>query len=187
MQDITKFIKKVSRYGFQDFFEIVGELSSESVKKGNLSRLQKELITLGIAEYKKCHRCIEIHTAAATKLDATQNEFSLVRKVILFVQSPPNKDDFLMEDWVESWRHYSYSRINERQLLREFLALAVAIIKQREDLIRLHMLAAIEAGAKIEQIYEIIPIVLLMDGAPTLSQIPILVTCFDDYEKKNKN
>jgi hypothetical protein len=45
------------------------------------------------------------------------------------------------------------------------------------------MISALDTGATIEQVYELIPIILLMDGAPTLSQIPRLVNCYENYEK----
>ena len=32
-----------------------------------------------------------------------------------------------------------------------------------------------------EQIFEIVPLVMLMDGAPTLSQVPKIVTCYEEY------
>lgn len=182
-QATDRFFHKAGEYGLQEFLEIMGELSQESVKKGRLSRLQKELITLGVALYKNCHRCIDIHWDAAKKLAATGHEISSIKKVILFMNAAPHGDSELWADWVESWSHYSYSKIPERQQLREMTALAIAIIKQHEKQIELHMTAALATGVTIEEIFEVVPIVLLMDGAPTLSQIPRIVACYEEITK----
>jgi AhpD family alkylhydroperoxidase len=185
MQNTSHFIHKAGGYGLQEFLEIVSELSQESVKKGQLSRLQKELITLGLALYKNCHRCIEIHQKEAVKLGASQSEFSLIKKTVLFMQAAPHGDSETWGDWVESWTDFSFSRKRARQQLRELTALATAIVKQHERQIQVHMCAALEADCSIEQVFEVVPIVLLMDGAPTLSQIPRLFDCVEKYENKD--
>ncbi len=179
--NIAQFMKKASNYGLQEFLEIMGELSQESTKKGLLSRLDKELITLGLALYKDCHRCISIHTHAATQLEATDLKFSLVKKIIFFMSATPHGDSDLWNDWKENWNDYSYSKVNERRQLREMVALAIAIVMQHEKQIKLHMTAALDVGVSIEQIFEIVPLVMLMDGAPTLSQVPMIVTCYEEY------
>lgn len=185
MQNTTHFIHRAGGYGLQEFLEIVGELSQESVKKGLLSRQQKELITLGLALYKNCHRCIEIHQDAAVKLGAGESEFSLIKKTVLFMQASPHGDSATWDDWVESWAHFSFSRKKARQQLRELTALAIAIVKQHERQIKVHMCAALDTGCSIEQVFEVIPIVLLMDGAPVLSQIPRLFECVERYENQD--
>ena len=43
----------------------------------------------------------------------------------------------------------------------------------------MHTQAAMEYGATPEEIFEVMPIALLMDGAPALSQIPQLVHALD--------
>jgi len=45
------------------------------------------------------------------------------------------------------------------------------------------MTAALDVVISIEQIFEIVPLVMLMDSAPTLSQIPRILTCYEDYQK----
>ena len=80
-ENISPFMQKASDYGLQEFMEIMGELSQESTKKGLLSRQQKELITLGLALYKNCQRCIDIHSSEATKLDATNYSSAMLRKL----------------------------------------------------------------------------------------------------------
>ena len=65
--------------------------------------------------------------------------------------------------------------------LREMVVLAIAIVMQHEKQIKLHMTAALDVGVSIEQIFEIVPLVMLMDGAPTLSQVPMIVTCYEEY------
>ena len=181
---IDHFFHKAGEYGLQEFLEIIGELSQESTKKGRLSRLQKELITLGIALHKNCHRCIEIHCHAAETLNASEREISWIKKVNLFMHAAPHGDSELWDDWVESWSNYSYSKKPERQKLREMTALAIAIVKQHEKQIELHMTKALASGVTIEEIFEVVPIVLLMDGAPTLSQIPRIVSCYEKIAAK---
>ncbi len=185
-ENISQFMQKASGYGLQEFIEIMGELSQESTKKGLLSRQQKELITLGLALYKNCQRCIDIHSDEATKLNATNLQFCHVKKVIFFMLAAPHGDSNLWDDWVINWKDYSYSKVNERQQLREMVAIAISIVMQHEKQINLHLTAALDAGISIEQIFEIVPLVMLMDGAPTLSQIPRLITCYENYQK-NKN
>lgn len=184
-KNIAQFMQKASNYGLQEFLEIMGELSQESTKKGLLSRLQKELITLGLALFKNCQRCITIHSHEASRLEATSAQFTLIKKVIFFMRASPHSDGYLWGDWVENWGDYSSSKINERSQLREIVALAISIVMQHEKQIELHLTAALDTGISIEQIFEIVPLVMLMDGAPTLSQIPTIVTCYEEYRKVN--
>lgn len=177
----TQFMKKASGYGLQEFLEIMGELSQESTKKGLLSRQQKELITLGLALYKNCQRCIAIHSSEAKRLKATKRQFRHVKKVMFFMNASPHGDSELWDDWVINWKDYSYSKIRERRQLREMLALAISIIMQHEKQIQLHLADALDIGVSIEQIFEIVPLVLLMDGAPTLSQVPKLLAFHEEY------
>ena len=183
-QDTAQFMQKTSNYGLQEFLEIMGELSQESTKKGLLSRQQKELITLGLALYKDCHRCIEIHSTEAKNLKADDLQFCHVKKVLFFMKAAPHGDSELWEDWVTNWQDYSYSKVIERRQLREMVALAISIVMQHKKQIELHLSAALDVGLTIEKLFEIVPLVLLMDGAPTLSQIPRLVSCYENYQNK---
>ena len=176
-----QFMKKASNYGMQDFLEIMGELSQESTKKGLLSRLEKELITLGLALFKNCRRCIFIHDDEASKLGAEDGHTGLVKNVTFFMNSSPHGNSYMWKDWVNNWKSFSYSKDAERQRLREMIALAIAIVMQHDKQIELHLTGALDAGVSIEQVFEVVPIVMLMDGAPTLSQIPRLVS---HYEKR---
>lgn len=180
------FLHKAGNYGFQEFLEIMGELSQESTKKGLLTRLQKELITLGLAMYKDCHRCIDIHSQSAKALHATEKNFNLVRTILLFVKATPHGDSELWDSWVKSWNSYSFSKNNEKRQLREMIALSIAIVKQHKKQIELHLKGALDIGVSIEEIFEIVPIVLLMDGAPTLSQIPRIVQGYERYTEEHK-
>ena len=87
--------------------EIMGKLSQESTKKGLPSRQQKELITLALALYKNCQRCIDIHSSVATKLNATNLQFCHVKKVIFFMRATPHGDSTLWDDRVINWKDYS--------------------------------------------------------------------------------
>jgi len=185
--NISQFMQKAKNYGLQEFLEIMGELSQESTKKGLLSRQQKELITLGLALYKNCQRCISIHSAEAKRLQATDLQFGHVKKVLFFMNASPHGDSDLWHDWVINWKDYSYSKINERRQLREMLALAMSIVMQHEKQIQLHLTAALDVDISIEQAFEIVPLVMLMDGAPTLSQIPWLLECYEEYKKGSSN
>jgi AhpD family alkylhydroperoxidase len=173
-------LKKARTYGLGEFLEIIGELSQESTKKGLLDRKHKELITLGIALAKGCHRCIDIHTDAAIRLGATETEMLQVRKVALYTQaSPEHRQAELWQAWADSWREFSLSKGCIDRRCRELVGLGIAIVKQEARLIEMHTHAAMEYGATPEEIFEVMPIALLMDGAPALSQIPQLVHALD--------
>ena len=182
-ENMAQFMKKASNYGLQEFLEIMGELSQVSTKKGLLTRQQKELITLGLALYKNCQRCITIHSKEASRLKATELQFGHVKKVMFFMNATPHGDSNLWHDWVVNWKDYSYSKVKERRQLREMLALAISIVMQHEKQIKLHLNAALDVGISIEQIFEIVPLVMLMDGAPTLSQIPKILQCYEEYQQ----
>ncbi len=179
---MSHFMTKAGNYGLQEFIEIMGELSQMSGRKGLLSRQQKELITLSLALYKNCQRCITIHSKEAGKLKATDLQLGHVKKVMFFMNATPHGDSNLWHDWVANWKDYSYSKIKERQQLREMVALAISIVMQHEKQINLHLTAALDVGISIEQIFEIVPLVMLMDGAPTLSQIPVILRCYEEYQ-----
>lgn len=173
-------LKKARTYGLGEFLEIIGELSQESTKKGVIDRKHKELITLGIALAKDCHRCIDIHTDAAVRMGATETEMLQVRKVALYTQaSPEYRQTELWQAWAGSWREFSLSKGCIDRRCRELVGLGIAIVKQEARLIEMHTQAAMEYGATPEEIFEVMPIALLMDGAPALSQIPQLVHALD--------
>ena len=173
-------LKKARTYGLGEFLEIIGELSQESTKKGVIDRKHKELITLGIALAKDCHRCIDIHTDAAIRMGATETEMLQVRKVALYTQaSPEYRQTELWQAWAGSWREFSLSKGCIDRRCRELVGLGIAIVKQEARLIEMHTQAAMEYGATPEEIFEVMPIAVLMDGAPALSQIPQLVHALD--------
>lgn len=174
--DFINSLKRARSYGLGEFLEIIGELSQESTKKGVLDRKQKELITLGIALAKDCHRCIDIHTGAAINLGATETELRQVRRVALYLQaSPEQHTGELWKAWADSWREFSLSKGCIDRRCRELVGLGIALVNQEAHLIKMHVKAALEFGATAQEIFEVMPIALLMDGAPALSQIPQLV------------
>lgn len=179
--NFPEYFREANQYGFREFLEIIGELSQESTKKGKLGRLEKELITLGLALYKNCQRCIDIHTANVEKLGATDKNKCLINNVVLFMLSCQNEKTVLYNDWIASWKRFSYSKKIEKSQLREMTALAISIVRQDHAQIRLHFHQTMKSGITIEQIFEIVSLVLLMDGAPTLSQIPVLVKSYHDF------
>ncbi|HRJ52993.1 MAG TPA: carboxymuconolactone decarboxylase family protein [Candidatus Thiothrix moscowensis] len=181
--DFIQSLKRARTYGLGEFLEIIGELSQESTKKGVLDRKQKELITLGIALAKDCHRCIDIHTEAALQLGATETEMLQVRRVALYLQaSPEQHQGDLWQAWSDSWREFSLSKGCMDRRCRELVGLGIALVQQDSHLINMHVKAAREFGATPEEIFEVMPIALLMDGAPALSQIPQLVHALEQHQ-----
>jgi AhpD family alkylhydroperoxidase len=182
-QNFSSSLKKARTYGLGEFLEIIGELSQESTKKGSIDRKNKELITLGMALAKGCHRCIDIHHDAATKMGATDIEIQQVRKVALYTQaSPEHRHLALWTAWTDSWREFSLSKGCIDRRYRELVGLGIALVKQNSRLIELHTEGALEHGATPEEIFEVMPIALLMDGAPALSQIPHLVHALEQAQ-----
>ena len=177
MQQISfiESIKKARSYGLEEFLEIMSELSQESTKKGHIERKCKELITLGIALSKDCHRCIQIHTSEALRLGASETELEQVRKIVLFLNASPHDNAQLWEAWEDAWHVFVLGKGPIIQAHRELIGLAIALVNQRPQLIELHIKCALQYGVSTQQIFEVMPIALLMDGAPALSQIPHLV------------
>ena len=68
------------------------------------------MITLGLALHKNCRRCIDIHSADAERLGASEKQMGLVKKVALFMRASPHGNSNLWPDWVGNWRDYSFSR-----------------------------------------------------------------------------
>lgn len=181
MSDLQVAFKKAREYGIGEYLELLGELSQESTKKGILDRKTKELITLGIALAKGCHRCISIHTDAAKKLGAKNKELREVNKLLLFTNASPGCNSLeLWDEWKDSWMSFSSAKGPIDRAHRELIALGIAMVRQQGAHIDLHTRAALKQGAKANEIFEVVPIALLMDGAPVLSQIPRLVDAIDN-------
>lgn len=173
--DFQASLNKARAYGLDEFLDIMGELSQESTKKGVMGRKCKELVTLAIALNKQCQRCIDIHAREATKLGASAAELNQVRKIVLFLNASPRGCQQLWASWEDSWREFALARGALAHHQRELLALAIALVEQRPDHIMLHVRSALEHGAGPDEIFEVFPIALLMDGAPVLSQLTHLV------------
>jgi AhpD family alkylhydroperoxidase len=174
-------MKKVAGYGLAEFLEIVGELSQESTKKGALDRRIKELITLGLALAKHCHRCIDIHGREAARIGASEGEIEQVRRIVLYMNAAPDPAHSMWNSWVASWQDYAHHRGPLADFERELVALAVAIQRQQGSQLDMHARAALTAGATPEQVTEVLPITLLMDGAPALSQIPRVMAVIEAF------
>ena len=69
------------------------------------------------------------------------------------------------------------------QLPRVLGGLGIAIVQQDARLIELHVKGALSYNASPEEIFEVMPIALLMDGAPALSQIPQLVYALEQAQQ----
>ena len=177
--DFLASLKKARSYGLGEFLEIVGEMSQVSTRKGTLGRKTKELITLGMALAKQCKRCINIHTKAAEELGATKKEIIQVKKIALFIKATPRDDKVLWESWKDSWRVFSMGKGPIEHYERELIALGIALVNQYKEHIVLHTHYALKHGATQTQIFEVMPLALLMDGAPALSQIGHLVEALE--------
>lgn len=175
--------KTFREYGLGEFLEIIGELSQESAKKGALDRGAKELIALGLALSKRCYRCIDIHTREAMAVGATESDVNQVRKIVLFLNAAPWHDDLMFEQWEASWRQFSRVHGPLAQFERELVALAIAVQRHHEGQMNLHVREALALGATPAQVVEVMPLVLLMDGAPALSQIPAVLQAVAAYQE----
>lgn len=185
MEDtFLKSLKSAKSYGLGEFLEIIGELSQESTKKGAISRQTKELITYAIALSKHCKRCIEIHEKAARQLGADDRELEQVKLVYLFIKASPEDDKDLWRSWKQSWLSFVLGRhaLNHHDI--ELIALGIAIVRQSDRHIKLHARGALEYGASRQQVFEVMPLALLMDGAPALSQIPRLVKVLESSKSE---
>jgi AhpD family alkylhydroperoxidase len=182
-EEFTAALKKAHTYGLGEFLEIIGELSQVSTRKGALDRKSKELITLGIALAKQCNRCIQIHTNISKNLGATKKEISKVRKVALFMNASPEGEKELWESWMESWKEFAISKNLVKTKRRELIALGIALVRQSKKHINFHAANALSIGTPAAEILEVMPIVLLMDGAPAVSQIPRLLKAVELDDK----
>lgn len=179
--DFQNSLKKARAYGLDEFLDIMGELSQESTKKGVMGRKCKELVTLAIALNKQCRRCIDIHAHEAVRLGASEAELNQVRKIVLFLNASPSGSAELWDSWEDSWREFALTRGALEHHHRELIALAIALVEQRREHILLHVGCALEHGAGPDELFEILPIALLMDGAPVLSQITHLVGALEQH------
>jgi AhpD family alkylhydroperoxidase len=182
MESTTSFmssLKKARSYGIGEFLEIIGELSQESTKKGLLGREIKELITFAVALNKQCQRCIRIHADECKRLGVSEEELEQARKISLFMRTSPGKDEHLWKSWKSSWRQFVLAKGAISHSDRELIALGISIVKQHKKHIKLHTRSAMKLGVTAEAIIEVMPIALLMDGAPALSQIPCLMEAIE--------
>lgn len=106
-----------------------------------------------------------------------------VRKIVLFLNAAPWHDDLMWDSWESSWREFSLARGPIQHHVRELIALAIGIQQQHEGQLCLHAHEALKFGAKPEELIELLPLVLLMDGPPALSQIPLVVRAIERYEQ----
>lgn len=172
-------ILKARSYGIEEFLEIISEMSQQSSRKGALGRKEKELVTLGMALAKDCHRCISIHGKIAQDLGASPREITQVQKIALFLNASPRDDATLWHAWEDSWCDFVKIHGSIDHYLRELIALGIALIRQDKKHITLHAGSALHYGASKDQVFEVMPLALLMDGAPAVSQIPRLVAVLD--------
>ncbi len=184
---LSQSLHKAQQYGLGEFFDIIAELSQLSVQKGTIDRKTKELITLGIALAKNCSRCIRIHSSDAKKMGANKKEITEVEKIALYMAASPDANDPLWKTWKKSWREYALIHSVLHPSHKELIALGIAIIKQHKKQIRLHARSALSFCLPAETIMEVVPITLLMDGAPAISQIATLLEALEDNNDTSKS
>jgi alkylhydroperoxidase/carboxymuconolactone decarboxylase family protein YurZ len=109
---------------------------------------------------------------SAKQLGARNQELREVTKILLFTNA---SNQSLWDEWKDSWSVFAGSAGTIESNHRELIALGIALVRQQKRLIELHTTAAHHSGISAEAIIEVMPIALLMDGAPALSQIPHLV------------
>ena len=173
-------LNKAKTYGIGEYLEILGELSQESNKKGKIDRKTKELITLGMALSKQCQRCIKIHKSTAKKLGATKTEIHQVERIALFINaSPDDTHHHLWKAWRTSWCEFTLIKGGLKHHQRDLIGLGIALINQSKTHIDLHIHEIINFGGTVAEIFEVVPLALLMDGAPALSQIPHVVSAIE--------
>ena len=172
-------LKSARSYGLGEFLEIIGELSQESTKKGAIERQTKELVTYGIALAKGCRRCIKIHEKEARRLGAGESLLEQVKRIHLFLNASPGDDKELWRSWKQSWLAFVLASHAMKHAEIELIALGIGLVRQSGRHIKLHTRGALEYGASKRQVFEVMPLALLMDGAPALSQIPRLVKALD--------
>jgi len=178
-------LTKARTYGLDEFLEIIGEIAQQSSRKGALERKEKELVTLGMALTKNCNRCIGIHSKSAADLGASAQEITQVQKIALFLNASPAGSSPLWKSWQDSWRDFVMIHGPIDHFTRELIALGIALIRQNREHIFLHTQAALGHGASNNQVFEVLPLALLMDGAPALSQIPHLMEALEKGPQGN--
>jgi len=182
MTDQENFVASITKartYGLDEFLEIIGEIAQQSSRKGALERKEKEFVTLGMALAKNCRRCIGIHSKSAAELGASPQEITQVQKIALFLNASPNDSSPLWKSWQDSWRDFVKIHGPIDHFSRELIALGISLIRQSREHIFLHTQAALEHGASKNQVFEVMPLALLMDGAPAISQIPYLIEALE--------
>ena len=81
----------------------------------------------------------------------------------------------LWDAWEDAWREFSLAKGPLTHKDKDMMALGGAMINQHDLQIRLHVLTALEFGCSKEEVFEVMPITLLIDDAPALSQIPRVI------------
>lgn len=67
-------------------------------------------------------------------------------------------------------------------LNKELIALGIAVSKQCEPCIKLHVQKSLAAGATKEQILEAACVAVMMGGGPAYTHIPIVIEALDDLQ-----
>jgi AhpD family alkylhydroperoxidase len=65
---------------------------------------------------------------------------------------------------------------------KELVAIGIAVAKQCEPCIRLHVKKCLDAGATREEILEATGVAVMMEGGPAYTHIPMVIESLDELE-----
>jgi AhpD family alkylhydroperoxidase len=65
---------------------------------------------------------------------------------------------------------------------KELVAIGIAVAKQCEPCIRLHVKKSLDAGATREEILEAAGVAVMMEGGPAYTHIPMVIESLDELE-----
>ena len=65
---------------------------------------------------------------------------------------------------------------------KELVAIGIAVAKQCEPCIRLHVKKCLDAGATREEILEAAGVAVMMEGGPAYTHIPMVIESLDELE-----
>ena len=65
---------------------------------------------------------------------------------------------------------------------KELVAIGIAVAKQCEPCIKLHVKKCLDAGATREEILEAVGVAVMMGGGPAYTHIPVVIESLDELE-----
>ena len=65
---------------------------------------------------------------------------------------------------------------------KELIAIAIAVAKQCEPCIKLHVQKCLDAGAVREEIFDAAGVAVMMSGGPAYTHVPMVIEALDELE-----